>query len=78
MTHENYADCRFCENESLKLSPHVWPRFIVCQDCGNKRCPKAAAHWQACSGSNEPGQAGSYYGPEETWPKAPPRQGEEK
>lgn len=34
-------------------------RFVVCPDCGNKRCPKATDHreWQ-CSGSNEPGQVG--------------------
>lgn len=36
-------------------------RFVVCPDCGNKRCPKANDHRNACSGSNEPGQAGSAY-----------------
>lgn len=35
--------------------------FIVCPSCGNKRCPKATRHDQACSGSNEPGQVGSRY-----------------
>ena len=36
-------------------------RFVVCPDCGNKRCPKANDHSNACSGSNEPGQEGSAY-----------------
>lgn len=36
-------------------------RFVVCPDCGNKRCPKANDHSNACSGSNEPGQVGSAY-----------------
>ena len=34
-------------------------RFIVCPDCGNKRCPKATHHDNACTNSNAPGQAGS-------------------
>ncbi|WP_233596652.1 hypothetical protein [Citrobacter koseri] len=36
-------------------------RFVVCPDCGNKRCPKASDHRNACTGSNEPGQIGSAY-----------------
>ena len=35
--------------------------MIVCPTCGNKRCPKAAHHDHACTGSNEPGQPGSAY-----------------
>ena len=35
---------------------------------GIGRCPKASAHWQDCTGSNDPGQWGSFYGPEESWP----------
>lgn len=35
--------------------------FVVCPDCGNKRCPKATHHDNACTGSNEPGQPGSVY-----------------
>jgi hypothetical protein len=35
----------------------AWSRpMIVCADCGNKRCPKATWHENACSGSNEPDQ----------------------
>lgn len=36
-------------------------RFVVCPDCGNKRCPRANDHRNACTGSNEPGQEGSAY-----------------
>lgn len=31
-------------------------RFVVCPECGNKRCPRANDHRKACTGSNEPGQ----------------------
>lgn len=36
-------------------------RFVVCPDCGNKRCPHANDHRNACTGSNEPGQEGGEY-----------------
>ncbi|WP_338815904.1 hypothetical protein WCO32_13695 [Enterobacter hormaechei] len=36
-------------------------RFVVCSECGNKRCPHANDHRNACTGSNEPGQEGSAY-----------------
>ncbi|HHG0593036.1 TPA: hypothetical protein ACPUFS_003553 [Klebsiella pneumoniae] len=36
-------------------------RFVVCPDCGNKRCPRANDHRNACTGSIEPGQEGSAY-----------------
>jgi ribosomal protein L32 len=42
-----------------------WPltlsTFIVCPNCGNKRCPKATDHMLECTNSNEPGQKGSRY-----------------
>ena len=42
-----------------------WPvtmsTFIVCPNCGNKRCPKATDHTLECTDSNEPGQKGSRY-----------------
>lgn len=42
-----------------------WPvtmsTFIVCPDCGNKRCPKSTDHNLACTNSNDPGQPGSRY-----------------
>jgi len=34
-------------------------RFVVCPDCGNKRCPKAHNHVNKCTGSNDVGQIGS-------------------
>ncbi|MCU6683316.1 hypothetical protein M8320_15085 [Leclercia sp. H6W5] len=36
-------------------------RFVVCPDCGNKRCPHANDHRNTCTGSNELGQEGSAY-----------------
>ena len=36
-------------------------RMIVCEFCGNKRCPHANDHRNACTRSNEPGQKGSAY-----------------
>lgn len=69
--------CRRCEQAATPPMPRDeagptalldWlcantPRFIVCPTCGNKRCPRATAHWLACTGSNDSGQAGSDYGP---------------
>jgi hypothetical protein len=37
-------------------------RMIVCPECGNKRCPRATWHENACTGSNDPQQHGSRYG----------------
>ena len=31
-------------------------RMIVCPQCGNKRCPRAADIQRDCTDSNEPGQ----------------------
>jgi hypothetical protein len=45
-------------------------RFVVCPECGNKRCPHANDHRNACTGSNEPGQEGSAY------PAAPQQEAE--
>lgn len=36
-------------------------RFVVCPQCGNKRCPHANDHRNVCTGSNDPGQEGSAY-----------------
>jgi hypothetical protein len=36
-------------------------RMILCDVCGNKRCPHATDHRNACTNSNEPGQRGSKY-----------------
>lgn len=36
-------------------------RMVVCEHCGNKRCPHATDCGHACTNSNEPGQPGSCY-----------------
>lgn len=60
------ADCGNC-HACLKGKtdgngmPITSTRMIGCAVCGNKRCPKASDHRLACTGSNEPGQAGSRY-----------------
>lgn len=65
------ADKIFAERDALN-APDCWcrtcrpithtdMRFVVCPDCGNKRCPHANDHRNACTGSNEPGQEGSAY-----------------
>lgn len=61
--------CHWCENQwqsaTHALNPQKLPLgwgFIVCPDCGNKRCPKATHHDHACTRNNEPGQSGSVYG----------------
>ena len=46
---------------SLPFPLNLTRYMIVCPDCGNKRCPKATHHDNSCTGSNEPGQAGSMY-----------------
>lgn len=43
-----------------KCTPN-YPLMLACKLCGNKRCPHATDHDLACTGSNEPGQAGSRY-----------------
>ncbi|WP_228295678.1 hypothetical protein [Klebsiella quasipneumoniae] len=48
--------CRTCRPVDLNDM-----RFVVCPDCGNKRCPRANDHRNSCTGSNEPGQEGSSY-----------------
>lgn len=48
--------CYNCATPAQRMS-----QMIVCPNCGNKRCPKATDHNHRCTGSNEPGQAGSRY-----------------
>ena len=45
--------CRAC-------NPTAW-WMVVCDSCGNKRCPHGTNHENACTNSNEPGQEGSVY-----------------
>ncbi|MDO8233723.1 hypothetical protein Q5738_09070 [Citrobacter werkmanii] len=53
------CSCRTCRPVTFTDS-----RFVVCHECGNKRCPHANDHRNACTGSNEPGQEGSAYSAE--------------
>lgn len=59
--------CRQCTRARDAAAPHVVffteerSRMILCETCGNKRCPHANDHRNACTGSNEPGQPGSAY-----------------
>ena len=48
--------CRTCRPVMMSDT-----RFVVCPECGNKRCPHANDHRNDCTGSNEPGQVGSAY-----------------
>lgn len=55
------CDCRAC------IPPYGENvRFVVCANCGNKRCPHATDHRNTCTNSNEPGQPGSVFGAMET------------
>ena len=36
--------------------------MLLCETCGNKRCPHATDHRNACTDSNDTGQPGSIYG----------------
>lgn len=59
------ACCIECDRENRAALPFpdnlMGRRMIVCPDCGNKRCPRATNHHNACTGSNAPGQAGSVF-----------------
>jgi hypothetical protein len=61
---ESCGSCSRCVAAIMAAKPWpdnlMWP-FIVCAECGNKRCPKANNHENECTGSNEPGQPGSSY-----------------
>lgn len=45
----------------MRLDDPYSIRMALCPTCGNKRCPKANDHRNACTNSNEPGQPGSAY-----------------
>ena len=57
---ETCGGCWSCVNRFAQLvGTNLWPAqvgMIVCPDCGNKRCPHATDHANACTGSNDPGQ----------------------
>lgn len=49
----------WCETCDTQANHGMRTRMSLCPECGNKRCPKAAHHDNACTGSNEAGQKGS-------------------
>lgn len=58
--------CHKHRDEWMETTPNIpWYQlrsvFLVCNDCGNKRCPKATDCSLDCTNSNEPGQEGSVY-----------------
>ena len=66
MTHQIKPHCGCYNCLSQQIDPHTFlpvtmSKFIVCPNCGNKRCPKATDHNLECTNSNETGQSGSRY-----------------
>lgn len=65
----NRATCGRChkclEGQTMKVGSFEWPltgmMMVVCETCGNKRCPHATDCALACTNSNEPGQKGSVW-----------------
>ena len=55
------CQCRICVD--ARTAPEDWwmKGMILCATCGNKRCPHATNHDNACTNSNATGQAGSDY-----------------
>ena len=76
MTVKNDCWCWMCRRD-IPIGPQDQRRFMglpltegntrmfLCPECGNKRCPRATDHREACTGSNDPDQLGSRYG---VWP----------
>lgn len=56
------CECHACILEHDLHGPGGLPlsltKMIVCPECGNKRCPKAQDHRNACTGSNGPREGG--------------------
>lgn len=51
----------WCSTCAQEAGQQFVTHMVLCPTCGNKRCPKANDHRNACTGSNEPGQPGSAY-----------------
>ena len=52
--------CEVCCKKAIQSDARLMFRrqMILCPNCGNKRCPKAADHRNKCTGSNAVGQVG--------------------
>ena len=55
--------CVEASGKTLHGIPVQYTYMIVCEKCGNKRCPHGTDHRLDCTNSNEPGQPGSRYPP---------------
>jgi len=51
------CDCHRCMEEQNAIQEGM----ILCDICGNKRCPRASDHRLECTHSNDTGQEGSIY-----------------
>jgi len=51
------CDCHRCLDEQYAMQEYM----ILCDICGNKRCPRASDHRLECTDSNDTGQKGSVY-----------------
>lgn len=51
--HAKY-DCEKCRSDADALRTYM----ILCEKCGNKRCPKAEDHRMKCTKCNDVGQIG--------------------
>lgn len=58
----NCTECISVRGDSINGIPRLMCEMIVCETCGNKRCPRASNHRNDCTNSNEPGQIGSHTG----------------
>ena len=61
MTNDTIKDIGCCCSKCLEVKFKSLSFMVVCQKCGNKRCPHASDHDNECTNSNEPGQKGSAY-----------------
>lgn len=59
--HRCIRDKRIGHSGEWGFLPLSFTKMILCQTCGNKRCPHASDHALKCTGSNDPGQHGSVY-----------------
>lgn len=55
------CNCHACAGATAESGLGLALGMVVCETCGNKRCPHATNHRLACTGSNAPGQAGSLW-----------------
>lgn len=53
--------CWTCVEKHVDFSKGIFMPFVVCPECGNKRCPKAMFHENECTDSNAMSQPGSRF-----------------